>query len=217
VNRTMESAKWTGKLLLQIPVYLVTSYIARQLIGSTYNLLIKSGAALPLALLRQHFLILSFFGGLLAGILGLLALKVLMLFPFHAEYVYVAPWKRPQSWTWIIFTCVFLLGVLRWIVKNSDSSVLSSSSGISLAGFIDVFFGSGCQLNFADTHQSILNDCMNQITFTHPWLGTIGYSAAAFIPHRWLNSLHRVPSSEAELVAEDNKTDEQNPQERLAQ
>ena len=210
----MESAKWTGKLLLQIPVYAVTSYIARQLIGTVYNLLIKSGAALPPALLQQHFLILSFIGGLLAGFLGLLTLKALLLLPFHSEHVYVTPWKRPQCWTWSIFTCIFILGILRWLAKNA--SVLSTNSDISLAGFIDAFFGSGCQLNSADIRQMTLNDCMNQITFTHPWLGTIGYSAATFIPHGWLNFLHRQPPSEPDLVME-NKIDEQNHQERLAQ
>lgn len=34
---------------------------------------------------------------------------------------------------------------------------------------------------------------MTQTSFTYPWLGTIGYSAAALIPVGWKNRLYNSP------------------------
>lgn len=218
MSRVSKAAKWAGKFLLQVPIYLVTSYLVRQLLGSTYHLLIKAGSVLPPNLLLQHFLIVSLLDGFLAGFLGLLVLRATFLLPFRTQGANESPLKNPQTWTWILFSGWFMLGILKLIAENTHQSVLAASSGVTFSGLIGAFFTSGCQLSGVDVHQIVFSDCMNQLNFTHPWLGTIGYSAAALIPSGWVRPLYRQPESNDGLpLTEGAKADEESPQERLAQ
>lgn len=219
MSRTSEAAKWIGKLLLQVPIYLVASYLVRQLLGSSYRLLIKAGSVLPPNLLLQHFLIVSLLDGFLAGLLGLLVLRATFLLPFRTRGGNESVLKKPQTWTWILFTGWFMLGILKWVAESTHHSVLTASSGVTFSGAIEAFFGSGCQLIGADIRQMVFSDCMDQLNFTHPWLGTIGYSAAALVPSRWLGPPNKRPESNEgfPLITEGAKADEQSPQERLAQ
>jgi hypothetical protein len=219
MSRASEAPKWTGMLLLQVPIYLVTSYLVRQLLGSIYRLLIKAGSVLPPNLLLQHFLIVSLLDGFLAGLLGLLVLRATFLLSFRIQGSNESALKKPQTWTWILFTGWFMLGILKWIARNTHQSVLTASSSVTFSGAIEAFFGSGCQLMGADIRQMVFSDCMNQLNFTHPWLGTIGYSAAALVPSRWLRPLNKQPESNEgfPLITEGTKADEQSTQERLAQ
>jgi|HubBroStandDraft_5_1064220.scaffolds.fasta_scaffold466691_1 hypothetical protein len=212
MSRASKAAKWTGKLLLQVPIYLVTSYLVRQLLGGCYGLLIKAGSVLPPNLLFQHFLIVSLLDGFLAGLLGLLVLRATFLLPFRMQGGNESALKKPQAWTWILFTGWLMLGILKWIAKNTHQSVLAASSGVTFSGVIQAFFGSGCQLLGTDIHQMIFSDCMNQLNFTHLWLGTIGYSAAALTPSGWVRLLRKQPQP---VVVEDSN--HENHQEQLAQ
>ena len=192
-------AKWVGMLLLHIPLYLVTSYVMRQLVGSFYGVTVKAGANLPPNFLLQHFLLTGFIDGFLAGLVGVFVLRATLLLPSRVRAADGPAWKHPQAWTWIIATVWFLFGILKWIAANSNRSVLAPSSGPRLLDVISVFFGRGCDLSAAKLDRSVFDACLLQLSCTHPWLGTIGYSAAAFIPVEWINRLKRSGQSAEEL------------------
>jgi hypothetical protein len=195
MSQRVSKAKWVGRLLLQISIYVVTSYVMRELLGGCYTLLIKAHAQIPPNLLLQHFLVVSIFDGLLAGLLGIFAIRVMLLLPARIQPANEPAWKRPQAWTWVISTCWLAFGICVWLPTNR--SVLVSSTGLSISDTIRVFFGKGCDLSILS--RPALDACMTQISYAHPWLGTIGYSAAAFIPERWTKRLHDSLYPAAEL------------------
>jgi hypothetical protein len=188
-------AKWVGILALHIPLYLVTSYVMRSLLGGSYGLLVKAGATLPPNLLLQHFLVVGILDGFLAGLIGLLAVRAMMLLPIRLHEARGPAWKRPQAWTWTIATCWFAFGIFVWVAANAHPSVLATSSGLRFSDFIAVFFGRGCDLSAQKIDLSVVQTCMNQLSYTHLWLGTIGYSAAAFIPAGWFRHPKNFPDS----------------------
>ena len=193
------AAKWVGVWLLQLPLYLATSYLMRELIGNSYRLLIKAGANLRPNFLLQHFLWISLIGGFLAGLIGLQLLRAaLLILPPRTSPVTNAPWRRPQAWTWVIPTLCLAYGVSAWFGDHTRYSVLGSLGGTRPDVFA-AFFGDGCHLASSNVGISIIIYCMPQITFTHPWLGTIGYSAAAFVPSDWFGRLRgsRLPEVDA--------------------
>ena len=211
MKKQVSAAKWMGMLLLQIPVYLVTSNLMRSLIGGCYRLLIKADANMPPQLLLQHFLLVSMLDGFLAGVLGVAVFRAIILLPIRIQIASGPGWKRPQAWIWAISTCWLAFGILIWVATNSHRSVLATSRGIGFPDAIRVFFGTGCYLPAANLTQSVLGSCMTQLSYTHPWLGTIGYSAAAFIPAAWFNRLHN-PSVSAEQL--EVATDKQRPEQQ---
>jgi hypothetical protein len=173
---------WAGKWLLQIPIYLVTSYVIRSLIGGLYKFLIKGGANLPPNLLLWHMLWVSIIGGFLAGLIGLIVVRAMLLLPNRLAGPPLNPaWRRPQAWTWVLPTCWLILGVLVWLKEHSHHSALASTSDVNVSDVITAFFGSGCYLAGGDFSADSLRGCMTQLSYTHPWLGTLGYSAAVFV------------------------------------
>ncbi len=201
------AVKWTGKWLLQIPIYLVTSYVMRTLIGSCYNLLIKGGANLPPKLLQQHFLWIGLVGGFLAGLMGVFAFRATLLLPLDVAPVSAPTWRRPQAWTWALPTLWLAFGMLAWSGDHTRHTVFSASSATTGSGIAAIFFGSGCSI--PPTASNYWN-CISQFSFTHPWLGTLGYSAAAFVPGNWFRRLRRPLSSPEEPPENDHS-------ERIAQ
>jgi hypothetical protein len=204
MKEQVSRAKWVGRLLLQVPIYVVTSYVMRELLGGCYRLLIKAHAQIPPNLLFQHFLVVSILGGLLAGLLGIFAIRVMLLLPARFQPANEPAWKRPQAWTWVISTCWLAFGIYIWLPTNR--SVLASSSALGISDAIRVFFGKGCDLSVLS--RPVLGSCLTQISYAHPWLGTIGYSAAAFIPEKWTKRLHDSLYPAAEI---DTTSGEQQP------
>jgi hypothetical protein len=180
-SHPVRKLKWLGLWLLQIPLYLVTSFLVRTLIGIAYKSLIRAGSNLPLNFLLEHFLWVGLAGGFIAGLIGLQLLRAafLMLPGDNCSVIEIA-WKQPQTWTWILPTCWLALGVSAWLGDHASHSVLASSTGFNSSGIWSVFFGSACSLS--GIYVSSIQQCMPQLTFSHPWLGSIGYSAAAFLP-----------------------------------
>ncbi|HTV14943.1 MAG TPA: hypothetical protein VME68_09520 [Acidobacteriaceae bacterium] len=175
-------AKWVGKWILQIPIYLVTSYVIQVLIGSCYRLLVKAGADVPPNFLMEHFLWVALIGGFIAGVVGIVVFQAMLLLPIHFVSDYDSPWKRPQAWTWVLPSCWMVFGIIAWFGSRGHHSVLDVYGGVHGPSMLATFFGSGCSLGSDDFHAIVLGSCMKQTTFTHPWLGTLGFSAAAFFP-----------------------------------
>jgi len=173
-QRVRATGIWTGKLLLHLLAYAVLSYIVRYVIGGSFKLSIKAGANVPPQLLFQHFLIVAFIGGLLAGVVGLAVLRAIFLLPSKLNIASTTGWKNPKAWTWLIPTIALAVGVAGWI--GSQSSVLASSA-VSFSSFFATFFGNACDLRYGPQEA-----CLTQISYTHAWVGTIGYSASAFLP-----------------------------------
>jgi hypothetical protein len=174
--------KWTGLWLLQIPVYLVTSYLIRTLITVGYLLLLRAGVSLPANLLLEHFLWVGLVGGFVAGLVGVLLFRAMLLLPVDLKPPTETAWVRPQAWTWVLPSYWLATGVIAWLGNRGHGSVLDVSPEVRGLGMFAAFFGSGCYLGSGDFHAIALGSCMSQTTFTHPWLGTLGYSAAAFFP-----------------------------------
>jgi hypothetical protein len=200
VTDAVSTAKWTGKWLLQLPVYLVTSYLVRTLIGSSYHLLIIAGADLPTNFLLQHFLWVGLVGGFIAGLVGVLAFRAVLLLPLKLAPVAETPWKGPQAWTWFLPACWLLFGIMAWSANHTRHSVLATTAGPGTSGVIDAFFGSACSLTSGGNLSAMVLSCTSQLTFTHPWLGTLGYSVAAFVPRWWFGwfSHHNLPEKPTE-------------------
>ncbi len=171
--------KWTGLWLLQIPVYLVTSYLIRTLMTIGYLSLIRIGADWPAHLLLEHFLWASLVGGFVAGLAGVLLFRAMLLLPIQLERSSSPAWTKPQAWTWVLPSCWLAFGMTAWLGSRGHGSVLEASHG---SGLLATFFGSGCFPGSGDFHAIVLGSCMKQTTFTHPWLGTLGYSLSAFFP-----------------------------------
>lgn len=173
-QRVTVAEKWTGKLLLHLLAYAVLSYYIRYVIGGSFRLLIKAGANFPPQLLFQHFLIVAFTGGFLAGVVGLALLRAMFLLPTNLNFASTTGWRAPKAWTWLVPTIALAVGIDGWI--GSQSSILTSS-GVSFSSFFATFFGNGCDLRYG-----LLGACLTQVSYTHAWVGTIGYSASAFLP-----------------------------------
>lgn len=204
-------AKWIVKWLLQIPVYLVTSYLIRTLIGSCYRLLVRAGASLPPNYLLEHFLVVGAVGGLLAGFAGLAVFRAAMLLPQKPLVSSGPSWKRPQVWTWVLPFCIFLFGVMSWVADHAHHSVLAGSGGVGTSTVFSVFFGSGCYLPNLRANQWVYWNCMQQLSFTHAFVGTLAYSASAMIPSDWLIRFCRLGPASNECdptVEESSKQDE---------
>jgi hypothetical protein len=189
MKQQVSVAKWVGLWLLQIPLYLVTSYAMRMLIGSCYRILMRAGANVPPNFLLEHLLWVGFVGGFLAGLIGLLIFRAMMLLPLPSAPRSDPEWKRPQAWTWVLPTFWLAFGMMGWSGGHAHRSVLTTSTSGNGLSLLDAFFGSGCSIPPTIRGYTFLRDCMTQIEFTHPWLGTIGYSVAAFIPSDWFGRL----------------------------
>lgn len=199
------AARWAGLWLLQLPLYLLTSYVIRELIRNSYRLLIRAGANLSPNFLLQHFLWVSLAGGFFAGLIGLQFLyTALLILPLHANPVTNVPWKRPQAWTWTIPSLWLAYGISAWFGNHARYSVLGSLGATRLDVFA-AFFGDGCHLAGSNVGISIIIYCMPQVTFTHPWLGAIGYSAAAFVPSNWMKRLRSPELGPEEPAETENK------------
>jgi hypothetical protein len=185
-QRVSVAAKWAVKLLLQLLAFVVLSYIVRYMLGGSFKLLIKAGATLPPQLLIQHFLIVSFVGGWLAGVVGLALFRAMFLLPTNVNIASPTGWKNPKAWTWLIPTVALIVGIAGWI--GSQSTVLASS-GVRFSSFFATFFGNGC-----DLWSGPQGACSAQIGYTYAWVGTIGYSASVFLPQ-----VRRRVEQEAEL------------------
>ncbi|HEX5235699.1 MAG TPA: hypothetical protein VFW25_10260 [Silvibacterium sp.] len=185
MSSTASKAKWIGILLLHLPLYLVTSYVMRSLLGSGFRLLIKAGANLAPNLLLQHFLVVGLICGFLAGLMGIVTVRAMLLLPIGVPALNGPAWKRPQVWTWTISSCWFVFGI--WAMAGARPSVLAAPSGWWFSDVIKVIFGRGCDLSI---DLSVFQGCMTQLSFTLPWMGTIGYSAAVLIPAEWISRLH---------------------------
>ncbi len=204
------AAKWTGKWLLQIPVYLVTSYVMRTLIGGGYRLLIRAGANLPPNLLLRHLLWVALAGGFLAGLLGMVLFRATLLLPLKLTPRSGSAWSRPQTWTWALPTFWLGFGMMAWLGHHAQHTILAESTSGGASGLLAAFFGSGCSIPAVNYGYAFLHDCMNQITFTHPWVGTVGYSAATFVPANWFDQLrgsqaHVDESPKPEKAAEESR------------
>ena len=181
---TSDRLKWIGIWLLQLPAYMILSYVMRWIIGAFYNLCIRAGAQLPSGFLLQHLLRVGMIGGFLAGLVGYAVVSAMLFLP-RRRAVTGDPLSRPQAWTWVLPTCWMLLGVLEWVTGSAHPSVLASS-GVSISNIVETFFGRACSLGGSTWDVNIISSCMQQITYSHFWLGTIGYSAAAFVSPTWI-------------------------------
>lgn len=173
-QRVSVAAKWTGKLLLHLLACAALSYMVLYMIGGAFKLLVKAGANLPPDLLFEHFLIVKFVGGFLAGVVGLALLRAMFLLPTNLTITTTTGWRDPKAWTWLIPTIVLAVGIAEWM--GSQSSVLTSS-GFSFSSLFATFFGNGCDLRYGPQ-----GTCSAQIGYTYAWVSTIGYSASAFLP-----------------------------------
>jgi hypothetical protein len=185
-GQPVSTARWIGKWLLQIPVYLVTSYLIQTLIGSCYRLCIKAGASLAPNYLLEHFLIVGTVGGFLAGLVGIVVFRASLLLPQKVQVSTGPAWKKPQAWTWVLPTCWLMFGFLALAGNHAHHSVLMTSGGRTSSGLIGAFFGDACYFPLVTRSQWVLQTCATQLTYTHPFLGTLAYSAAAFVPANWL-------------------------------
>lgn len=181
MKQRVDVLKWTGIWLFQIPIYLVTSYVIRSFIGGVYTLIVKAGANLPPNFLLWHMLWVSLLDGFLAGLIGLAVVRAMLLLRKRTAPAISAPWARPQAWTWVLPTCWLVVGVCEWLNGHVHHSVLSSSSSVTFSDVAVAFFGSGCELRGSDFSANSLQGCFTQMSYTHPWLGTIAYSAATFV------------------------------------
>jgi hypothetical protein len=207
MSKGLRRAKWLGIWLLQLPIYLLTSYLVRTLMGICYRLATKSGANIQANFLVQHFLWVGFVSGFIAGVIGLqLLLATLLLMPAQTSRGTDFAWKRPQAWTWVLPSCWLAFGMLNWLGNHAHRSVLAVGPSLRTSNAFAVFFGSGCYLSSHSV--PYLASCMTQITFTHPWLGTLGYSLAAFVPAGWLVRMRTKfapPLAEEELAYNDQQ------------
>ena len=163
---------------------------------SCYGLLIRGSVNLPTNFLLQHFLWVGAIGGFVAGLIGLQLIRAaLLILPADKARVTVSPWKRPQVWTWVLPTGWLAFGMFTWAGNHLQRTALANSPGFRPADMIAAFFGAGCYMGTESFRGLVMGSCMTQITYTHPWLGTIGYSAAALVPPGYLARLRRPPLS----------------------
>lgn len=191
MNDSVNTAKWIGKWLLQVPAYLVANYVVRTLIVVIFRLLVRAGATIthnPLVLYPLGF---SFVSGILAGIVAILAFRLFMMLPQMPAIVEVAPWKKAQAWTWTFAAAWFFYGAMRWWTSRTTHSVLAASgSGPKISDLFTVFFGSACDMIHGN-----YGGCLPQLGYTSPLLGCIGYSLAVFIPMGWLKKRNSAAQS----------------------
>jgi len=183
--------RWIGSLLLHIVIFLMTWLLIYRCISATYFLSLKAGAQFSENLLGQHFLVVSFFSGLLAGLVGGKLLKALLLLADSKEIhpSGIPTWKRPQVWVFFLFTIYFGRVFLDWILKYRSHSVLATHSSPNLANATFAFFGNGCPawpaLTAANLNELLSTTCSDQIIYTMPWIAAVGYSLAGLIPREF--------------------------------
>lgn len=195
MSSTANEAKWAGKLLLHIPLFYFLWLMATGLIHGSSHVFPENEGALLERLFTQHFLLVSILAGLAAGLFVRYMCRSTGLLTASANHSNSPHWREPQAWVWIIFVCIFLLGIVLWIEENRNNSVLVTSYGIWASGLIRGFFDSSCSFP-TNKPPYFAGNCMYEGLFTNTLLGAVGYSAAIFLPtglSRTFKNLRRNP------------------------
>ena len=189
-------AKWTGKVLLHVPLFCCFSMLTVGLIHAAFRLLRPSEVSAPDIFLTRHFLLVSAVGGLIAGLwIKDMCRRTGLLTASPEDSPGHSPWLEPQAWIWTVFTCFLLLGIVVWLEETANHSALAASSGITKSGFINTFVGSECQFPQGDVRAYLSSSCLYEGLFTNLWIAAVGYSAATFVSSRFLSRLHLTRST----------------------
>jgi hypothetical protein len=190
VTGAADMVKWTGRLILHVPLFLICNAVASLLIRAGFDVLLAAGANLRWDFLSRHFFVASLISGLLAGFLVILLVHIILSFVSGPDVLPRSPWTKPQAWIWLLFTTWLVRGIFGWVNFNATRSVLSSNSGITASRIFAAFFGPGCALsprNFAAIAGPA--NCPVQLIYTNRWMAALGYSAAIFFPSEWTGGL----------------------------
>jgi len=85
--------------------------------------------------------------------------------------------EKIKSWTWLLVSPVFLLGIVEWVLERSESGVWSN---ITLVNFYDDVLMPNCYLSSWKNYQ-LYPFCGVQLIFVGIWMASIGYSLAPFV------------------------------------
>jgi hypothetical protein len=185
--------RWIGKLLIFAIAFLVAWAIVERVMNALFNLGIRGGMQVSPNLPQTHFLYFSFLAGLIAGLFPFALIRHFLLFMKQgATEDAESALNNPQSWVWILFSGWLLYGLLGWILKMQPHSVLANSGGVSFASVFNSFWGVDCQ-SFTPKIRSIaaIKNCFNQVIYTLPWAGSLGYSVAVLVPRNIFAKMKR--------------------------
>jgi hypothetical protein len=105
--------------------------------------------------------------------------------------------EKIKPWAWLLFSPVFLLGVVSWIQQRSESGVLSN---LTLANFYQDVLMPNCSLSWWRNAQ-LYPYCGVQLLCVGVWMASIGYSFAPMVRRhgsrllRSMRNAHEVSTS----------------------
>ena len=165
--------RWIIRLWVSVVLFVFLSYLSGALLLTGIRLLAWGGFPMFLQWVHAHYLFTMFLLGVLAG-------QVVVGSNFTGS-----GWFRSKSgqtyegfklekikpWTWLLFSPIFLLGVVSWVLERNDSVIVSN---ITLMNFYSDVLMPNCSLSW--WRNQLLNPyCGEQLLCVGIWMAAIGY------------------------------------------
>jgi hypothetical protein len=182
--------RWIIRVWVSIVVFWISMFFSAAVLVTVARQMAKVGLPFLVQLLHSHTLLSMFMLGVLAGhaVVGsnftgrgwFRSKSGLTYEGFKLETL--------KSWTWLLVSPVFVLGVVSWMLERSESGVLSN---ITLTNFYHDVLMPNCSLSWWKNYQ-LYPFCGVQLICVGIWMASIGYSLAPLVRKhgsRFLRSL----------------------------
>jgi hypothetical protein len=171
--------RWIIRVWVSIVVFWILMYFCGGISITVARLMARIGLPFLLQFFHTHALLTMFLIGVMAGevVLGP-NITGRGWFRSKSGLTYEGlKLEKIKSWTWLLFSPVFLLGVVSWIAQRSESGVISN---LTLANFYQDVLMPNCSLSWWKNNQ-LYRYCGEQLLFVGVWMASIGYSLSPLV------------------------------------
>ena len=193
--------RWIIRIWVSVVLFVFLIFCSSGLLIRVTHLLAKMGFPLLLQWAHVHALLAMFLSGLLAG-------QVVLGPNFTGR-----GWFRSQNgltyegfkleeikpWTWLLFSPVFLLGIVAWLLEQRESEPRSNFSFVNF--YHDVLMPN-CSLSWWKNYP-LYPFCGVQLIFVGAWIAAVGYSLAPMVRRggsKLLRTMQTSPTEERKKV-----------------
>jgi hypothetical protein len=171
--------RWIIRVWVSIVVFWILMFSNGAILITVARLMARIGLPFLLQLFHAHVLFTMFLLGVLAG-------QVVVGSNFTGRGWFRSKsgltyegfkLEKIKSWTWLIVSPVFLLGVVSWMQERIESGVLSN---LTLVSFYRDVLMPNCSLSSWKNYQ-LYPFCGVQLICVGIWMASIGYSLAPLV------------------------------------
>jgi hypothetical protein len=185
--------RWIIRVWASIVVFWISMFFSSAVVVMVARLMATVGLPFLVQLLHSHTLLSMFMLGVLAGqaVVGsnftgrgwFRSKSGLTYEGFKLESL--------KSWTWILVSPVFVLGVVSWMLERSESGVLSN---VTLTNFYHDVLMPNCSLSWWKNYR-LYPFCGVQLICVGIWMASIGYSLAPLVRRHGFRLLRSILSA----------------------